>query len=194
MTEDKDYVVYIDVAAETNNAVAETTDMADEANVESDENGENTISQNTVSENEITSEESATENSEDETSEDIESVDVTASVDMIGTAANVQESIEKAEEILSENGAEVVKDEETIIYKADLTQREIQELESSDATIIVEENIELFGAGKQGKSQQKSNKLKEKSTTKEEKEEKKEKTEKTEKRYGFPHHNRCLCP
>ena len=58
----------------------------------------------------------------------------------------MQESIEKAEEMLTEDGAELVKDEETIIYTADLTQNEIQQLQESDAAIVVEENIELFGA------------------------------------------------
>ena len=48
--------------------------------------------------------------------------------------------------MLTEDGAELVKDEETIIYTADLTQNEIQQLQESDAAIVVEENIELFGA------------------------------------------------
>ena len=172
VTEDKDYVVYINIEGETTNTANETV-------VESHKNGENTISQNAVSENAVSEnniilEENGTEDVEEENSGVCHKVDVT------DAAAKVQESIEKAEEMLTEDGAELVKDEETIIYTADLTQNEIQQLQESDAAIVVEENIELFGAGHKGKSQEKSKKSKEKSASQEKKKEKTQKKGKTE--------------
>lgn len=127
------------------NIEGETTNTANETVVESHKNGENTISQNAVSENAVSEnniilEENGTEDVEEE------NLGVCHKVDVTDAAAKVQESIEKAEEMLTEDGAELVKDEETIIYTADLTQNEIQQLQESDAAIVVEENIELFGA------------------------------------------------
>ena len=139
VVEDMDYVVYIDTTEEIDGT--EDKDYVEE---------EISISQNTVSENTVLNESKKEQeyiverNSED--------------------AENLQKSIEKAEEILSEEGAELIKDEEAIIYTADLTQGEIEELQESDASIIVEENIELFGASK--KSQIDTKKENKKESTK----------------------------
>ena len=137
VVEDMDYVVYIDTTEEIDGT--EDKDFVEE---------EISISHNTVSENIVLNE----SNKEQEYIVEYNSEDV----------ETLQESIEKAEEILSEEGAELIKDEEAIIYTADLTQGEIEELQESDASIIVEENIELFGASKKSQINAKKDTKKEK--------------------------------
>lgn len=157
VVEDMDYVVYIDTSEQIDGT--EDKDFVEE---------EISISHNTVSENTVLNE----SNKEQEYIVEYNSEDV----------ETLQESIEKAEEILSEEGAELIKDEETIIYTADLTQGEIEELQESEASIIVEENIELFGASKKSqinakkdtkKEKKEGNKKSTKETTKSEKEKEK---------------------
>ena len=79
VTEDKDYVVYINIEGETTNTANETV-------VESHKNGENTISQNAVSENAVSEnniilEENGTEDVEEENLGVCHKVDVTDAAD-----------------------------------------------------------------------------------------------------------------
>ena len=148
VVEDKDYVVYIDVAdtekeAELDEIANETTDE----NVDCAFNNQSGISENTISENAVGVEAVA---------EDMGKAKDTDNYLEEVTEASVQESVDAAEEVLAQEGKELLKDEEAIIYTTDLSEKEMQELQESDATIIVEENIELFGAGKTGKAKEKS--------------------------------------
>ena len=156
VVEDMEYVVYID-----------TTKEVDGTENENSVEEEISISQNAISENTVLNK----TNKPDETEEIVEENFTQSNSEEI--QAELKESIEKAE---------LIKDEETIIYTADLTQGEIEELQESEASIVVEENIELFGAGKKKQMDAKTEvKEKKQDTKKEKKEETKKSTKETTK-------------
>ncbi|MBR1693278.1 MAG: S8 family serine peptidase [Lachnospiraceae bacterium] len=157
-TEDKQYIIYIDLPDETEEISDPSISVSDGENPVNEamnfsSEAEDTVSGNAVSEN------AAIESSVNDSANDT------------GDTAPelILQEIQEAEQLLEESAdsVELTKNENAIVYEADLTKKELQKLEQSGADVYVEENIELTGAGGKSKGKPQADRMAVKEQTQE---------------------------